>query len=91
MTQGFVKKTINPNSYSAFGDQRIVELAPRVQLAATYGLINTDVIETFTATGGSADVNNNLYRCQTGTSAGGYGVLRSKDGVEYRPGDVFIN
>jgi hypothetical protein len=87
MTQGFVKKTINPNSYSAFGDQRIVELAPRVQLAATYGLINTDVIETFTATGGSADVNNNLYRCQTGTSAGGYGVLRSKDGVEYRPGE----
>ncbi|MHA2403600.1 MAG: hypothetical protein ACXADH_11465 [Candidatus Kariarchaeaceae archaeon] len=79
----------NTPSLSAFGDQRMVELSPRVQFAATYGLINTDVLETFTGTGGSADTNNNLYRCQSGTSLGGYGVIRSKDSVEYRPGEGF--
>jgi len=77
-------------SVSAFGDQRIVEISPRVQFSATYGLINTDILETFSATSGSADTNNNLYRCQTGTSLGGYGVIRSKDTVEYRPGEGVV-
>jgi hypothetical protein len=75
------------NPTSAFGDIRVVEVTPKIQLSATYGLINTDILETFAATGGSADTNGNVFRCQTGTSIGGYGVIRSKDTVHYRPGE----
>lgn len=78
------------NPTSAFGDIRIVEVTPRVQLSATYGVINTDILETFTADGGAADTNGNVFRCQSGTSVGGYGVIRSKDTVHYRPGEGVV-
>ena len=72
-------------SSGVFGEAIVAHLVPRVQIDATYGIRDTDV-ETFTATGGSADTNARKFRCQTGTSAGGYGVIRSKRAVRYRPG-----
>jgi hypothetical protein len=79
----------NPQEFqlATFGDQRVVELSPRVQISAAYGIINTDTMETFSATGGTTDTNDNMFRCQSGTSLGGYGVIRTKDTVEYRPGE----
>jgi hypothetical protein len=76
----------NRNKYNAFGDQVFVQIHPEVQLSNTYGLIRDDV-ETFTnGTGATVDSNDNLYRCQSGTDAGGFGVLRSKAAIRYRPG-----
>lgn len=72
-------------SQGVFGEQVVAHLTPRVQVDSIYGIRVTDV-ETFTATGGSADVNARKFRCQTGTSIGGYGVIRSKRAVRYRPG-----
>ena len=77
-------------SSSAFGDNVVVALQPKIQLTAPYGIIDTGIIETFNATGGTVDVNNNLFRCQTGTSVGGYGVIRSSDVVHYKAGEGMI-
>ena len=46
----------------------------------------TNLIEVFSATGGTADNNGNLFRCQSGTSVGGYGVVRSVETLNYRAG-----
>lgn len=68
-----------------FGEQIVAGLVARAQADAIYGIRTTDV-ETFDATGGSVDTNANKFRCQTGTSVGGYGVIRTKRAVRYRPG-----
>lgn len=73
------------SSRGVFGEQITAVLVARAQADATYGIRATDV-ETFTATGGSADTNARKFRCQTGTSVGGYGVVRTKRAVRYRPG-----
>jgi len=73
---------------SAFGELIVVQPSPVLQFSNQYQLdpTNRSDLETFSATGGSADNSGNLFRCQTGTSAGGYGVIRSKRAVRYRPG-----
>jgi hypothetical protein len=77
-----------PGNRGAFGELLTSHKTPIVQIANKYHIdpANLNVLETFEATGGSADNNGNLFRCQTGTSAGGYGVIRSKDTLNYRPG-----
>lgn len=70
---------------SAFGEQIALPITPVIQLDGLYGLSEKN-FETFSATGGSADTTNTLMRVQTGTSIGGYGVLRSRRAVRYRPG-----
>lgn len=70
---------------SAFGEPVAVPITPVIQLDGLYGLLEKN-FETFSATGGSADTTNTLMRVQTGTSIGGYGVLRSRRAVRYRPG-----
>ena len=78
----------NKNVYGAFGEQITTHKTPIVQIANKYqidpSLLND--LETFEATGGSADNNANLFRCQTGTSVGGYGVVRSLETLNYRAG-----
>lgn len=79
----------NAANSGAFGESIVAELTPEVQIANKYQIdpANLNNLEIFEATGGSADNNGNLFRCQTGTSVGGYGVIRSKDGVVYRAGE----
>lgn len=74
---------------SAFGQVLTTEPTPVVQISNQYQIdpANRSDLETFTATGGSADNSGNLFRCQTGTSAGGYGVIRSKESLIYRAGE----
>jgi len=72
-----------PNQ-TAFGDLRVAEMTPRVQLDALYGL--HDDTETFSATGGAVEATGGEFHCQTGTSLGGYGTIRSLRAVRYRPG-----
>ena len=70
---------------SAFGDSLSESFEPIVQINAQYG-IDTENIETFSATGGTTTESDAMFVCQTGTSIGGYGVIRSKFPTFYREG-----
>lgn len=70
---------------TVFGERLTAEISPLVQESAVYGL-ETERMETFTATGGSVGASGGFWQCQTGTSVGGYGVIRSKASVIYHPG-----
>jgi len=82
----------NNNEYGAFGEQITSHLTPVVQLANKYKIdpSNLQELETFTATGGIADNVGNLFRCQSGTSLGGYGVVRSRETLNYRAGQGIV-
>ena len=76
-----------------FGELLIAELTPTVQLDSPYGIDPSSrprELETFSATGGSVDATGNLFRCQSGTSLGGYGVIRSSRTVNYKPGQGIV-
>jgi len=85
-----MSRTFSQNDYSVFGEQIVAEPTPVVQISNKYALdpATQNNLETFEATGGSADQSNNLFRCQTGTSAGGYGVIRSKNDIIYLAGEA---
>lgn len=72
----------------AFGELMTSHKTPVVQIANKYRIDPAELndIEIFEATGGSADNDVNMFRCQTGTSVGGYGVIRSKETLNYRAG-----
>ena len=78
----------NSNNYAAFGELITTHKSPIVQIANKYQIdpSNLNDLEIFEATGGTADNSGNLFRCQTGTSVGGYGVLRSTETLNYRAG-----
>lgn len=73
---------------SVFGEQVNVEPTPQIQISSKYEIDPADRVdlEIFEATGGSADNLANMFRCQTGTSLGGYGVIRSLETATYREG-----
>lgn len=72
----------------AFGELITAHKRPVVQITNKYHLdpSTQPELETFTATGGSVSTDENLFRCQTGTSVGGYGVVRSKETLNYHAG-----
>lgn len=72
---------------SIFGDEVSQPLSNEVAISCIYGVIDNRH-ETFSATGGSVGVDFNQYKCQSGTSVGGYGVVRSKRAVVYHPGEA---
>jgi hypothetical protein len=76
------------NQFGAFGEQITSHKTPIVQIANKYQIdpAESQDLEIFEATGGSADNDANMFRCQTGTSAGAYGVVRSKETLNYRAG-----
>lgn len=69
---------------SSFGDFMSESVEPINQISAQYGIL--DNIETYTATGGTVSTSDNMYVCTTGTSIGGYGVIRTKRPTVYREG-----
>ncbi len=75
---------------SAFGEPLAIIPTAVVQLDAIYGT-TTDVIQTYNnGTGSGAGSVNGIFQVSTGTTAGGYGVLRSKRFVRYRPGQGVV-
>ena len=75
---------------SAFGEPLAIIPTAVIQLDAIYGT-TTDVIQTYNnGTGSSAGSNSQLFRVESGTSQGGYGVLRSKRFMRYRPGQGIV-
>ena len=75
---------------SAFGEPLAIIPTAVIQLDAIYGT-TTDVIQLYNnGTGSSAGSNTQLFRVQSGTSQGGYGVLRSRRFLRYRPGQGIV-
>jgi hypothetical protein len=75
---------------SAFGEPLAISPTAVIQLDAIYGT-TTDVIQTYTSgTGSSAGADTQLFRVESGTTQGGYGVLRSKRFMRYRPGQGIV-
>lgn len=75
---------------SAFGEPLAISPTAVIQLDAIYGG-TTDTIQTYNnGTGSSAGSNAQMFRVQTGTTAGGYGVLRSRRFLRYRPGQGIV-
>ena len=76
---------------SAFGEPLAITPTAVIQLDGIYGA-TADVIQTYTnGTGSSAGSVDQMFRVHSGTTAGGYGVLRSKRFVRYRPGQGIIS
>ena len=71
-------------SRSAFGELLSVTPTPVVQFDGLYGF-DTNKIELYQF-GTGITTANNLMEASTGTGAYGYGVIRSKKTVRYRPG-----
>ena len=72
---------------TAFGEPVAVPITPVIQLDAIYGL-NPQSFETFTASTGTATTadGSTLFKVSTGTALGGYGVIRTRKVIRYRPG-----
>ena len=78
-------KTSSAAAVSAFGEHISVPITPVFQLDGLYGL-DKRLFESYESESGSAIASNTLLECRTGTALGGYGVIRSKRAVRYRPG-----
>ena len=75
---------------TAFGEPLAISPTAVIQLDAIYGT-TTDVIQTYNSgTGSSAGSVNQMFKVTTGTTQGGYGVLRSKRFMRYRPGQGIV-
>ncbi len=75
---------------SAFGEPLAISPTAVIQLDGIYGA-TTDVIQTYTnGTGSFAGSESSMFRVRTGTTQGGYGVLRSKRFIRYRPGQGIV-
>ena len=76
----------NAAGYSAFGETMTESMTPVLQLDGLYGLDPRD-FETYAGAGsGAVDLDGPLMTVNTGTGLYGYGVLRSRRSVRYRPG-----
>lgn len=70
----------------AFGELLTAGLTPRVQIDALFGLLSSDHESITDGVSGSATASSSMFSCQTGTSSGGYAVIRSRRMLRYRPG-----
>jgi hypothetical protein len=78
---------INPSAAatSVFGEPISAQLTPVIQLDSLYGFDPRE-FQLFSSAGGSYENTGTLFKCHTGTSAYGYGVIRSNRLLRYRPG-----
>ena len=86
---GHLSTGIEASSISAFGEPIAVGINPVIQLDGLYGL-DSRKFETYNALGGAVSSTGTLMRCETGTSQYGYGVIRSRRAVRYRPGQGML-
>lgn len=75
---------------SAFGEPLAISPTAVIQLDAIYGA-TSDVIQTYAnGTDSVAGSVNQMFQVSSGTTQGGYGVLRSKRFIRYRPGQGVV-
>lgn len=85
VTQGNALRAHLEDPLTAFGDLITAQLEPRVQIDAVYGILSSDH-EALSASNGTVVASGGQFVLSTGTSVGGYGVLRSRKLIRYRPG-----
>ncbi len=83
---GLVTRPILPRS--AFGEIKIENTIPVIQMTAVYGL--TDKQETFTSLGGTTIVADGMFVCTSGTNANGFGSILSRRQAKYRSGQGML-
>lgn len=74
-----------PTAITAFGEPLAIQLTPVIQIDGIYGL-DPNKFDTISQLGGATDTDGPYMECSTGTAQYGYGVIRSKRSVRYRPG-----
>jgi len=80
---------VDVTTKGVFGEEISAHKTPVVQISNKYRIDPanlTERLEIYEGTGGTADNNGNQYRCQSGVSVGGYGVVRSKPTLNYHAG-----
>lgn len=84
------RQQVDFSEKSVCGSLRTAEETPTVQIDAVQGLRTRSDVEIFTGTGGSVTVENTgsskEFKCTSGTSLGGFGLVRTKRYNRYRPG-----
>lgn len=80
---------IRADHETAYGEIFTASAKPVIQASPTYNMIPANW-RTFTALGGSAACADKAFVCQTGTSQGAYGTIRSVRSVNYHPGVASI-
>lgn len=83
-SEGFLDVNI-ASGLTAFGDSRVVQLDPLIQFNFCYGL-NTNIVNTATATGGTVTSTNQLAVATTTTTSGSSASFSSKKFFRYREG-----
>jgi len=79
--------TTNIGGSTVFGEVASAETTPVFQLDGLYGISDTNEFQLNSAAGGGQSVNSDgLLTVNSGTAPGGFGALRSKRAVRYRPG-----
>ena len=70
---------------SAFGERIAVQLSPKIQSDAVYGLDPRE-FETLTFGGGTAESVSSMFRVSASSTPNSYGLIRSINFLRYRPG-----
>jgi hypothetical protein len=83
-TEGHLKINIQ-DPLTAFGDLRVAELTPQVQLTFPYN-INADLVDTTVANGGTVTEADSMAVLQTSTNTAGSAFMASKRVNKYRAG-----
>lgn len=86
--EGHLESAIH-DPLNPFGSIHTENLIPIFQTDAVYGL-NTGLVDTRSATGGSAASSDSMFNVQTGTSVGGVGVIQSRKRLRYRAGQGVV-
>jgi hypothetical protein len=79
---------VNASNTTIFGENIAIPHNIIIQSYAPYGMINSQIYNQITATGGTITANTNGTEIDLAitTSIGSYAVLRSKKVIKYRPG-----
>lgn len=83
-TEGHLKINIQ-DPLTAFGDMRVAELTPQVQLTFPYN-INADLVNTTLVSGGTVTQADSMAVLQTSTNTAGAATLASRRVNKYRAG-----
>ena len=84
--KGLVTRPILPRS--AFGDIKVENTVPVIQMTGVYGL--TDKQEVFTSLSGTALVADGMFVCTSGTDTDSFGSISSRRQAKYRSGQGML-
>ncbi len=85
MVRTSIYSTLKEPSFTAFGEQSVAQIYPKVLVHFPYNL-NTDIVSTQITGSGSVTHNNHLALIQSGAATSSTGKLMTIGVLEYNPG-----